>query len=92
MNVRVKMLKNDKAAGRDEVTGRTIKRGRVIIYHSPKFYDLVFESGAESVDLKSDDYVTFYKGSEGRSIIGNTYVGKSVDRVSKVIEGLTDNE
>ena len=97
-------LKNQKAAGKDEVTGEIIKDGgnRVVDWVW-KLCKMAFESGVVLEDWSSAVIIPLYKGKGEKtecsnyrgiglfSVVGKIYAGILVDRVHKMTEGLIDD-
>ena len=105
VEVRVGMLKNGKAAGKDEVTEERIKgRGNRVVNWSWRPCKMAFKSGVVPEDWRYTVIVPLYKGKGERtecrnyrginllSMVQNIYAGILVDRVRKVTEGLIDDE
>ena len=98
-------LKNGKAAGKDEIIKEKVKDGgnRVVDWIW-RLCNMAFESGVVQEDWRSAVIVPLYKGKGERtefnnyggisllSVVGKIYSGILVDIVSKVTEGLTDDE
>ena len=103
--VKVRKLKNVKAAVKDEVTGDMIKGGgnkaEDWIW---RLCNMAFESGVVPEDWRSAVITPPYKGKREMtkcsnymaisflSVVGKIYAGILVDRVRKVTDGLVDDE
>ena len=105
VEVRVDKLKNGKAAGKDEITGKMIKGGgdRVVDWIW-RLCNMAFENGVVPEDWRSVVIVPLYK-SKGEmnefknyrtisllNVVGKIYAAILVDRVSRKIVGLIDDE
>ena len=96
-------LKNGKAADKVEVTGEMIEGGGDMAVDWI-WSNMAFESGVVPEDWRSAVIVPLYKGIGDRtecsnyrgirllSVGGKIYAGILVDRVSRMIEGLIDDE
>ena len=96
-------LKNGKAAGKDEVTGKMIKGGDdIAVNWIWRLCNMTFESGVVPEDWRSAMIVPLYKGKGEMteckiykgllSVVGKIYAGVLANRVRRATEGLFDNE
>ena len=99
------MLKNENAAGKDEVTGEVVKGGGdVIVDWIWTLCDMAFESDVLLEDLMSSVIVPLHKdkgemikcktyiGISLLSVVGKIYADILVDGVRRVTGGLIDDE
>ena len=103
--MRVRKLKNEKAAGKDKITGEMIKSGcgRVVDWIW-RIYNMGFERGVVPEDWRSAVIVPLYKGKGERnecknyrgisllSVVGKIYAGILLDGVRRVTGGLIDDD
>ena len=101
----MRKVKNGKAAGKDEVTGKVKKgeRGRVVDWIW-RLYNMFFERGVVPEDWRSAVIVPLYKGIGKRkecgnyrgvsllSMVGKIYTEILIDRVRIMTESLIDDE
>ena len=101
VEVRVGKLKNEKAAGKDEITGEMIKgEGDRVVNWVWRLCNMAFDSGAVPEDCRSAVIVLLYKAKRERtecknyrgisllSVIGKIYAGILVGRVRRVTGSL----
>ena len=70
--MRVGKLKNGKAAGKDEITGKVVKDGdNRVVNWIWRLCNMTFESGAVPEDWKSVEIVQLYKGNGERTECNN---------------------
>ena len=89
VEVRLGKFKNGKAAGKDEVTGEMIKKGRGNrVVDWIWLYDMAFENGVVPEDWRSAMIVPLYKGKGERKKCSN-YRGISLlSVVAKIYSGI----